>query len=476
MVERSLVKMMKLQRTQEKPLREDMQITTLEMDSVHYFRLKRTTAGNYTITFSEGVIADELGFHFMGSGEMATGQPAEQLKPYFEKAFGGVPCFYRTGNAKRTLYTSLTPVFSNGKVIEVAGATADYSGNNYPVAEQRESSQKYKEIFNHSIHPTLLLDDNRVILDANPAARRLLGISPYDVERSRIDAFIVGEPGFDVTLNWDLFLLDPAYRWEFNRGTAHNKRLIEFTGKKDILPGIHLGILQDVTERRQTQERLRKAETLNVVGEMAAGVAHEIRNPLTSLKGFVQLMQNEGQAHEVYYSIILNEVDRIDHIIKEFLLLAKTDRQEVQKISLVNTLKETVSLLETQAILKNITLDLVCEEDLPDSHCDPFQMKQVFINLIKNAIEASNAGGKISITAKRKDSKYIHFTFTDNGTGMPNKVLNRIGKPFYTTKEDGTGLGLMVSYKIIENHKGTVNVSSEVGKGTTFEISLPLSP
>lgn len=478
MVEQFLVKMMNMQRRIEQPQKEDGQIHTLELSPVQFFKLKRKAAGNYVVTHSEGKFAQEIAIR-----GAAAERPLSDLIPlktiqhweiYFEKAFSGHACFFETHYADRSYHTVISPVFHNGQVSEVVGTSTDCTRDTKSREELILYTHKYKEIFNNTLNPILLLNNSRVILEANPAARKVLGISRGDLNQNRLDAFICEEDEGELSLNWDLFMLDPSLKWEFKSGFADEKRLIEFTGKKDILPGIHLCILEDVTERRQTEARLLKAETLNVVGEMAAGVAHEIRNPLTSLKGFIQLLKNESQAHDAYYSIILNEVDRIEYIIKEFLLLAKTDRQHIEKSSLVLTLKETVSLLQTQAILKNIELEMEIGEGIPDIDCDPFQIKQVFINLIKNGIEATAEGGTITIKAFRKGKDYVHFCFTDNGTGMPNQVLDRIGKPFYTTKEEGTGLGLMVSYKIIENHKGRVRVSSEVGKGTTFEVVLPI--
>ncbi|MGG1575699.1 ATP-binding protein [Fictibacillus sp. NRS-1165] len=478
MVEQFLVKMMKMQKPFERPQGDDSQIHTLELSPVHLFRIKRKAAGNYVVTHSEGKLPNDTKLH-----AAAAERPLSDLIPlktiqhwtaYLERAFSGRPCIFETHDMERSFQTVLTPMFQDEQVIEVAGTSTDCTLETRSQEELILYAHKYKEIFNHTLNPILLLNNSRLILEANAAALEALGIPRRDMNLNRLDSFICKEDEGELSLNWDLFMLDPSLKWEFKAVLGEEKRLMECTGKKDILPGVHLCILQDVTDRRQTEERLRKAETLNVVGEMAAGVAHEIRNPLTSLKGFIQLLQNESKAHEAYYSIILNEVDRIEYIIKEFLLLAKTDRQHIEKSSLVVTLKETVSLLQTQAILKNIELEVEIEENIPDIDCDPFQIKQVFINLIKNGIEATDEGGTIFIKAFRTEKNQVHFCFTDNGSGMPNQVLDRIGKPFYTTKEEGTGLGLMVSYKIIENHKGTVRVSSEVGKGTTFEVILPI--
>jgi two-component system, sporulation sensor kinase E len=250
---------------------------------------------------------------------------------------------------------------------------------------------------------------------------------------------------------------------------------IEYTCEKDIVDQLHVTILKDVTDQRLTEQKLLKAETLNVVGEMAAGVAHEIRNPLTSLKGFVQLIQNQTNDFSQYLSIILSEVDRIEHIIKEFLVLSKSNTQNFEMTCLSDIMKDTVDLLNTQAIMKNIVIKTEIEDQLPLVFCDPMQLKQVFINFIKNAIEASSRGDcvevKISFCEKREN---VQIQVRDSGCGMDEAVLKKIGKPFFTTKEEGTGLGLMVSTNIIKQHNGKLDVQSKKGKGTNFIISLPV--
>jgi two-component system, sporulation sensor kinase E len=219
-----------------------------------------------------------------------------------------------------------------------------------------------------------------------------------------------------------------------------------------------------------------KAETLNVVGELAAGVAHEIRNPLTSLKGFVQLIQNQTNDFNQYLSIILSEVDRIEHIIKEFLVLSKSNTQNFEKASIEAIIKDTVDLLNTQAIMKNIEILTSFEDEIPYVFCDPMQLKQVFINFIKNAIEASPIGNKVDVKMKLcPHSEYVQIQICDYGCGMEESVLKKIGKPFFTTKEEGTGLGLMVSNNIIKHHNGKLDVQSEKGIGTKFTISLPVN-
>ncbi|EIT85793.1 sporulation sensor histidine kinase E [Fictibacillus macauensis ZFHKF-1] len=473
MVENSLAKMSMTVRSLDFFFNQAFSVKDSGREFVHSFALKKTSVGNYAVSVAEEAVTG-FGFQEEWIDYILPKNEVKAWEVFFEKAFQGELCFYETEVDDRLFTTILTPIYRDGIVSEVIGRTIDRTPSSLPM-EREGIIRKYKEIFKHTLHPTLLVDDHMVVSEANPAACQLLQLYPFPSGQCRLHELLQPHNANEFFWNWDVFRIDRHHTWEYKTGDITEGRTIEVRGKHDILNGMHLMILQDVTEQRQTEERLRKAETLNVVGEMAAGIAHEIRNPLTSLKGFIQLIKNESSTNGPYYSIILNEVDRIEHILSEFLQLAKTDHQQVENSNLIPVLIETVTLLQTQAILKNIVLQLEIGEQIPPIECDPFQIKQVFINLIKNGIEATQISGKIKVSAHfLPKEKMVAFRFADNGTGMPHHVLNRIGKPFYTTKEEGTGLGLMVSYKIIEKHKGSIQVSSEVGKGTTFEVRLPV--
>ncbi|CAM4406663.1 chemotaxis protein CheB [Paenibacillus tarimensis] len=234
----------------------------------------------------------------------------------------------------------------------------------------------------------------------------------------------------------------------------------------------YLKVSEDITERKKTEELLRKSEMLSAVGELAAGIAHEIRNPLTALKGFVQLMKAQG-GNETYISIMLSEFNRIEHIINELLLLSKPKMINFQPQNLLMILNDVLLLIDTQALLNKVTIHTELDAGHPYVHCVENQLKQVFINLFKNAIEAMPEGGNIYVSITRKDDGDICMSIRDEGCGIPADKLPRLGEPFFTTKEKGTGLGLMVSYNIIEGHNGVMRIQSEEHKGTTVTIELP---
>lgn len=231
---------------------------------------------------------------------------------------------------------------------------------------------------------------------------------------------------------------------------------------------------RDITTLRQAEEQLRKSEKLSVVGELSASVAHEIRNPLTSLKGFVQLLQKDDAKHQNYYQIMLDELDRINHIVGELLLLAKPQHLRFEKANIEKILLDVISLLSTEASMYNIRINYHSSEKEIWSECEPNQLKQLFINVIKNAIEASSPGNTVEIFLQKSESDRVNISVKDNGEGISDELLERLGEPFYSSKEKGTGLGLTVSFKIVESHHGTIHFDSEKGIGTNVVIDLPI--
>lgn len=236
----------------------------------------------------------------------------------------------------------------------------------------------------------------------------------------------------------------------------------------------HISIQYDITEKKEAEESLHKAEKLSMVGELAAGIAHEIRNPLTTIKGFVQLLsQSQENPHTLYSDIVLEEIDRINFIVSEFMVFAKPHTYYFSKCNITEIVLSVIKLLEAETNLKNVVINYEFPSKELIVYGERNQLKQVFLNIIKNGIEAMPIGGRITIKVNASDHD-ISISITDEGLGMNEEQIKRIGEPFYTTKETGNGLGLMVSHKIIHHHKGVIKVESELNKGTTFTITLPL--
>ncbi|MFS0725947.1 ATP-binding protein [Paenibacillus sp. 1P07SE] len=231
-------------------------------------------------------------------------------------------------------------------------------------------------------------------------------------------------------------------------------------------------IVRDISERKKNEELLINSEKLYVAGELAAGIAHEIRNPLTSLKGFLQLISTGRTDQGRYYDIMKSELTRIESIVSELLMLSKPQLVELKCCDARQIMKESLAILAPQANLYNIIFQVDYGEAPLWLRCVEDQIKQVMINILKNAIEVMPEGGIIRIACTLADSQ-VQIRIEDEGPGLNEEQLAKMGQPFYTTKDRGTGLGLMVSYKIIDNHKGSIIMSSEVGSGTVCDIRLP---
>ncbi len=235
-----------------------------------------------------------------------------------------------------------------------------------------------------------------------------------------------------------------------------------------------IGVTRDISDRKKSEDLLRQSDKLSIVGQLAASVAHEIRNPLTSLKGFIQFLQESQEIDPSnYYSIMDKELNRIDQIMGQLLLLAKPQVRTYKKTCLKEIIEFVETLLQPEAIVQNIQINTRIPDVMPHIHAEENELKQVLINLLKNAIDSMDDGGEITIQAQMMDSQ-IHVSVKDQGCGIPRNRIEKMCEPFYTTKEKGTGLGLMISSKIMKEHNGELRFSSIEGKGTTASMVLPV--
>jgi PAS domain S-box-containing protein len=249
--------------------------------------------------------------------------------------------------------------------------------------------------------------------------------------------------------------------------------IIPFMNEKGK-PYQYLAIRNDITERKKTEETLHRQDKLAAVGQLAAGVAHEIRNPLTSMKGYGEFLledETDPQRRE-FIEIILDEIGRVNTIVEDFMVLAKPKAVELEEKNIVTIIKNVLSLLDFEARKKHVKMNFEANEEIIQIECDEDRLKQVFLNFVKNGIEAMPNGGELTVKVSVEDNQ-VQISIQDTGVGIPEDKLKKIGEPFYTTKKEGTGLGLMVSFKIIESHQGKVYIESEINKGTTFNIILP---
>lgn len=235
----------------------------------------------------------------------------------------------------------------------------------------------------------------------------------------------------------------------------------------------YVAMLKDISDKKEAEEMMIRSEKMSVAGQLAAGIAHEIRNPLTSLKGFLQLLQAGVNRKEEYYKIMIDEIEKMETITSELLFISKplTNNKKEENVEVM--VHEIVSLLLPQARLKNV--DIKWEsQDKHCVYCDRSQIKQVLINTVKNAIEAMDKKGTIEIIISATDVE-LEIAIIDDGPGIPEEIIHKLGEPFFTTKKSGTGLGLMITNQILEKHNGKLKIEQNSNEGSTFKIILPLS-
>ncbi|WP_445506861.1 PAS domain S-box protein [Niallia sp. 03190] len=235
----------------------------------------------------------------------------------------------------------------------------------------------------------------------------------------------------------------------------------------------YLAIRNDITDKKRTEEILHRKDKLAAVGQLAAGVAHEIRNPLTSIKGYTEFLSMDelDKNRQEFFTIILDEIERVNSIVEEFMLLSKPTVSVLEKKELIPIIKNVISILDYHLRKSKSKIHFEYDNEEVVIECDENKLKQVFLNFFKNAIEAMPNGGDIFVKVKVKEE--IEITIKDTGIGMEKEQLEKLGEPFFTTKKDGNGLGLMVSFKIIENLNGKVFIDSEKNKGTSFHLTFP---
>ncbi|MBR8644563.1 ATP-binding protein [[Brevibacterium] frigoritolerans] len=238
---------------------------------------------------------------------------------------------------------------------------------------------------------------------------------------------------------------------------SDEERIIRVTFLPIIVHAETLGvyaIVRDITELRREEELMIMSEKLSVIGHLAAAVAHEIRNPLTSLKGFVQLMDMTQEVNPLHSDIMLKEIDRINIISSELLILGKKQDVAFRRIDLADSLQQVFTLMKAETNLNNIEMGFRVKTAEPiHIMADPIEIKQLIINIVKNSIEAIEDNGKIDISLQTSDGQAV-VSVSDNGMGMVPERLERIGEPFYSTKEKGTGIGLAICRKIVHRLHG----------------------
>lgn len=229
-------------------------------------------------------------------------------------------------------------------------------------------------------------------------------------------------------------------------------------------------------EMLQAQKQLLLADKLSALGRTAAGLAHEIKNPLAAIKGMTQAMeQNMGdpEFQKDFREVVPREIDRLNNLVEGLVRLGRTPKLQFSQVDLNALLENTLKLYEGRCRSHHIRIARELGR-LPEIKADPEQLNQVFTNLVLNAIQAMPGGGTLTISSQRRDD-LVMIEIADTGRGIAEEKLKDIFEPFFSTKEEGMGLGLAITYKIIKDHHGEIEVESNVGKGTRFSLALPLT-
>ncbi|GLX66101.1 ATP-binding protein [Paenibacillus glycanilyticus] len=341
------------------------------------------------------------------------------------------------------------------------------------------SEYQYRLIAENTSDLIVVMDPDHAIRYFSPSHEFVLGYSSLTLNRAELDRIINPDDGkmFDQTVR-KLLEQKTSISMEI-RFRHRDGRLIPFDslckpveGKEGRIEHIVI-ISRDISERKKAEEFLLQSEKLSVVGELAAGVAHEIRNPLTTIKGFLQLYQIENPTMK-YGELLQDELGRIEIITSELLSMAKPQAIAYSVTNVKDVIEQTLEFLTPQSLMNNIEFKREYVGEYFPVACVKNQLKQVFLNILKNAIESMPKGGEILIGLRIDPSGECLIAIQDQGCGIPEEHLQRLGQPFYSLKEKGTGLGLMISHKIIKQYHGRITYESKVGEGTRIEIRLPV--
>ncbi|EDL65424.1 sporulation kinase B [Bacillus sp. SG-1] len=287
---------------------------------------------------------------------------------------------------------------------------------------------------------------------------------------------------FSIIMNGILISLTFSYIYLVDQGKnyAHIEmdmigNIINFIGSQMIISFIFYLTNVRIQKQRVYYEQVQNAERLKTTGQLAAAVAHEIRNPLTVVKGFLQYYVEDNELNKQYkrnFSLMIDELDTAEHVISQFLSIAKPEKESnLSRVEVQVVLDDVTELLKSYGLLHDNHIDLQVQEECY-VFANSIEFKQLLINLIKNAIEASPHGSTVLVKAEKKKDR-VEIIVEDKGQGMSKEEISLLGTPFYSLKSRGTGLGLMICYNIVEKYNGTIQFTSQLGVGTTVTLRFP---
>jgi PAS domain S-box-containing protein len=319
------------------------------------------------------------------------------------------------------------------------------------------------------------------IATVNPAAERMLGLSEDVLVPRPIATLFDDDGGLGADLSKVLDGRVPRTMRESTIETVTGREIhvqSSVSRMRDI-DGRILGAVvtfEDVSEVKALTEQLIRADRLAALGELTAGVAHEVRNPLGIIRATVQLVEegsSDRERAEDAGRIIKQEIDRLDKVVKALLDFGRPSRPTLVEVGVEDLLEDVVLFTRKFASSSKVEISEHFHGDLPEVTVDPDQMKQVFVNLISNAVQAMDEGGRIEI-ATGVDAGYVWITVADNGPGMSDETVAKVFDPFFSTRDEGTGLGLTIVHRIIDEHDGRIEIESVRGEGSAISVFLPV--
>ena len=327
----------------------------------------------------------------------------------------------------------------------------------------------------------IVADESHKVVMTNPAAEKILGIHRNNIVGKNFLQCHRNPENVEEIIN-----KEKDSNLPLSTISVYNSKILDInvvSVKMDERNHGSMMIFRDITDRHKLEESQKKlekqmlqAEKLSSLSVLSAGISHEIGNPLAAIKTVVQAMEEEINltgSQKRFSERIITEVNRLSSFLRTFSNFARPTEKHVTTIDHVKIIREVLYWLNKKAYSQGISIDFRDNGAMPLIKADPQQIHQVFINLIINAIDASPDGGKITISTEL-DKAYIKIKIADMGKGIPSEIIEKIFDPFFTTKPTGTGLGLSIAHKIVQEHGGEINVLSEEGKGTTFEVILPV--
>lgn len=348
---------------------------------------------------------------------------------------------------------------------------------------QNESNVTFTESIMQAIGAGLMtFDMTGKITFANKSASAILGWSVENLINVEFNKILPIDADLGQILDGSEF--EKQYDVETMRADGKKIRigytLFPSKNNRNDITGM-VCMFRDLFEIEKLREENRRLDKIATLGQIAAGIAHEVKNPLAAIQSIVQAIsldfnENDPHRHELYQ--IFKEVERINQILENSFAFSRTKKLNFISADVVDVVKTVLSLLQADFNAKGIVVEFNVTNEIPDIRIDPTQIHQVLLNLLMNSVDAMVGGGQIFLTiehvvAPKHIKGFVEIRIRDTGVGIHKSDLKRIFDPFFTTKPHGTGLGLPITYKIIQDHMGKLDVSTEVGKGTTFIISLP---